>query len=103
MPVTLEQSEAVCLIRLQGEINISSAAEFKTVLLQALASGKGLQVELERATEMDVTAIQLLWAAGRRAKTSGVGFGLIKKVPENIAAAWSEAGFENFAIPLNRE
>jgi anti-anti-sigma regulatory factor len=47
MAVTLDQSEARCVIRLGGEINIASAAEMKKLLLQALALGRELRVDLE--------------------------------------------------------
>ena len=48
--------------------------ELKKVMLQALASGKEMLVDLRRATELDVTAIQLLWAAEREARKSGRKF-----------------------------
>ena len=68
MRVTIDQSEALCLIRLEDDINITSAAELKKLLLEALASGRELRVDLERATELDVTALQLFWAAERAAR-----------------------------------
>ena len=34
MPVTLDQNENFCLLHLEGEIDISSATELKTLLLQ---------------------------------------------------------------------
>jgi len=98
MPVTLEQSDAACIVRLDGAINIASAAELKTVLLQALASGVEVRVEVERAVELDVTALQLLWAAGREASATGTPFTLIGQVPEEISVAITEAGFQKFPV-----
>jgi anti-anti-sigma factor len=103
VPVTLDQSEAVCLVRLEGEIDIASAAELKKVLLEALASGRELRVDLERAAELDVTALQLLWAAEREARRSGVGFTLAGRVPEAISAAAGDAGFEAFPVGVDRK
>ncbi len=103
MPITFEQSEALCLIRLEGEINISSAAELKKLLLEAPASGRELRVDLERASELDVTALQLLWAAEREARGSGMGFTLAGRVPEEISVALGDAGFEQFPVPVNSE
>jgi anti-anti-sigma factor len=101
MAVTLDQSEARCVIRLGGEINIASAAEMKKLLLQALASGRELRVDLEGATEMDVTALQLLWAAEREARGSGRGFTLAGRVPEEIAATARDAGLEKFPVGVD--
>jgi anti-anti-sigma regulatory factor len=102
MPVTLAQGEAQCVIRLDGEINIGSAAELKKLLLQALASGRELRVDLEHATELDVTALQLLWAAEREARGSSRGFTLAGRVPEEIWAAVVDAGLETFPAGLDQ-
>jgi anti-anti-sigma factor len=101
MAVTLEQSEALCVLRLEGEINIACAAELKKLLLQALASGRELRVDLEGATEVDVTALQLLWAAEREARGSGRGFTLAGRVPEEIAATAGDAGLEKFPVGVD--
>jgi len=96
MAVTLDQSGAQCLVRLEGEITIASAAELKKSLLEALASGKALSVEWEGASGLNVTGLQLLWAVEREARGSGVRFALQGRVPEEIAATACDAGMESF-------
>lgn len=71
MPATLDQTAIPWTLRLQGEMDINCAADFKTLLIQALASGKDMELDLRQATALDVTALQLLWAAEREAR--GVG------------------------------
>lgn len=100
MGVTLEKSEALSLIRLVGAIDISCAAELKGLLLQALAAGGEVRVSLDGAEDLDVTAVQLLWAAGREARRSEVRFALAGGVPGPIAAAVADAGFEEFPVPV---
>ncbi len=99
MPVTVEQSAAQSVIRLEGEINIGCAAELKDLLLQGLASGKELRVNVGRASELDVTALQLLWAAEREARKSAIKFVLAGAVPDEIKTIATDAGFENFPVP----
>jgi anti-anti-sigma regulatory factor len=99
--VHLDQSEALYVIRRGGETNITSAAELKKLLLEALASGRELRVDLESATELEVTALQLLWAAEREARRSGLGFTLAGPVPEEISVAVGDAGFRNFPVPVD--
>ena len=101
MPVILDQGGAECVIRLEGEVNITSAVEFKTLLVQALASGKELRVSVERAAELDITALQLLVALERATKKAGTQVVLAGKVPEAVAANALEAGFKNFPIPAD--
>jgi anti-anti-sigma factor len=103
VPITLDQSEGVCLLRLEGEIKIASAAELKRLLLQALAARGELRVDLEHATDVDVTALQLLWAAGREARASGTGFRLVGSVPKEVLMTANETGFESFPVGANPE
>lgn len=99
MPVVFDQSDALPLIRLEGEIDISIAAELKTMLLKALEAGKGLRVSLEKAVELDITAMQLLIATERDATKSNSQFLLEGRVPEDISVAMAHAGFRKFAVP----
>jgi 16S rRNA U1498 N3-methylase RsmE len=96
--VTLEECETRNVIRLESSIGIASAAELKKLLLQALGSGKKVRVSLESATDLGVTAVQLLWAAGCEAKRSGAGFAFMDAMPEEISIALGDAGFEKFSL-----
>lgn len=98
MPVILEQSEVQSAIRLEGPIDICCAAELKTLLLQALGSGKKVRVSLEDAVDLDVTAFQLLWAAERGARESGVDFAIAGQVPEQVSQAIVNGGFASLPM-----
>jgi len=98
--ITLEQGDESSVVCLEGVIDISSAAELKTTLLGALKSGKAMRLRLEANADLDVTATQLLWAAEREAKASGVAFTLAGQAPETVSATLKDAGFERFPIPV---
>jgi anti-anti-sigma regulatory factor len=91
LPVIIERRENGSTIRLEGEINVTSAAELKLLLLEGLASGQPLHLNLERADEIDVTILQLLWAAGRDGERAGAG--IEGCISEAAAAAARDAGF----------
>lgn len=95
--VGLSQDGGCCRIQLGGAVNIACAAEMKTSLLQALETGQEICVSLNGVTELDVTAVQLLWAAGRDAKRRGLGFS-ITNPPQPICRLLEEAGLELPAI-----
>lgn len=97
--IALKQRKESSAIRLDGLIDIASAAELKTILLDALKRGKAVRVALQTNVDLDVTAVQLLWAAEREARASGVGFVLASPVPEPVLSFLKEAGFEKFPIP----
>ena len=98
MAVTLDQSGDRCLIHLEGEVGLSSAADLKNRLLEALACGKELRVDLGQVTELGVTTLQLLWAAEREARASGLGLAVVGSVQEVVSAALRDAGFEKLPI-----
>ncbi len=101
MPVTLEQKDALASIRLEGAIDVGCAAELKEFLIQKLKSGSAVYVALESATLLDITAVQLLWAAAREAKRVGVGFEFKGQAPEAVRCALAEAGIEDFPVPAS--
>ncbi len=88
----MERHETHSLVRLEGELTITSAAEVKEALLAGLAAGTELHLDLKRAEAIDVTVMQLLWAAGREAERSGVT--LAGRMSDAAATLAREAGFE---------
>ena len=94
MAVTMEQQESQSVIRLAGEFTLTSAAELKNLLLQGLASGNDLRLDLEQAEAIDITVMQLLWAAGREADRKGASLAI--QMSDAAATAARDAGFERF-------
>jgi len=91
MPVTLERNESRYLIRLEGQITVNSAAELKGLLLEWLAAGKDLELDLERAEEIDITILQLIWAAAREAARTGAK--IVGRASSVAASAACDSGF----------
>lgn len=96
MGITLEQREESSVVCLEGTIDIACAAELRTVLLDALQLGHAIRVAAGQVTGLDMTSIQLLWAAQREATARGVGFALAGQMPESASAALRDAGFDAF-------
>jgi anti-anti-sigma regulatory factor len=92
LPVIVEELEGYSLIRLEGECTLTSAAELKRLLVEGLASGRELRLDLARLEEIDITAMQLLWAAGRQAERAGAGIAI--RMSEAAGKTTREAGFE---------
>jgi len=100
LAIVLEQCEGANAIHLEGVIDISLASEFKATVLEALKSAKPLRLALNEDTDLDVTAIQLLWATEREAKASNVDFMLEGSVPDSVSKTLKDAGFERFPVPV---
>ena len=101
MSTTEERQENHLLVRLEGAVTFASTDDLKRIFLEGLASGKHLQVDLERAEEIDVTVMQLLLAAEREAVRAGVG--MVSRVSEAVAKTARDAGFARFPGTLTRE
>lgn len=98
MPVTLKQKDALTFIQLEGVIDVGCAAELKTTLMEKLKSGAAVYVSLESATGLDITAVQLLWAAAREAQRVGVEFACQGQTPEAVRCALAEIGVVEFPV-----
>jgi anti-anti-sigma factor len=94
LPVILERQQDHALIRLEGECHVTSAAELRTLLLAGMASGETLRLDLRDVASIDISTLQLLWAAGRQAERTGVRVEL--QIPETAAYTARQAGFEQF-------
>lgn len=96
--ITLEINEASSLIELEGTIDIGEAAQLKTVLRDALQANKPISLSFDRVRYLDVTAVQLLCAAERKAKASALKFSSLGAMPEPVAVALKETGFDLFPV-----
>jgi anti-anti-sigma factor len=103
MGVTLEQGEKSSVIRLEGAVDIASAAELKKLLLQALSSGERVHVALEGVTDLDVTVVQLLWAARSTARAADVEFAFAGQTSESVTFALLHAGLEDFVASVKAD
>jgi anti-anti-sigma regulatory factor len=97
MSVRLEQTEDSSLIQLNGLIDIASAADFKSILVEAVKRGKKICISAEKASDLDLTIFQLLWATRCEAQRSGIGFVLTGKLPEPVRNAWRQMGLDALA------
>ena len=101
MGIILKQCQESSVILLEGAIDIASAEQFKNLLLQALGSGKEIKVALNDATDLDVTAVQLIWAARRASEGSGVSFTLNGAVPASVSSVLGSADLLQFLAPVD--
>jgi anti-anti-sigma regulatory factor len=93
MGIALEETDTGNLVRLDGAVDIACAAELKAALVQALDAGRPVGASVEAVTYLDVTAVQLLWAAERKSRQAGTEFGIAGAVPAALLTALAEAGF----------
>jgi anti-anti-sigma regulatory factor len=86
------------LIQLEGVVDIASASQIKSTLLEAMKTRREIRISVDKVTDLDVTAVQLLWAAKREAKRLGVSFAFEGKPSEMILEFLSSVGLDDLAI-----
>jgi anti-anti-sigma factor len=60
-------SGSIGRLEIKGELNIFTAAELRLQLLEAIATGTELEVDLAHVSEIDCAGLQLMLAAKREA------------------------------------
>lgn len=71
MSITAEVTQNLCRIRAAGELTMASACELKAHLVDASSARRDLDLDLDCVEDIDITAVQLLWAAAREASRDG--------------------------------
>lgn len=92
MGVTRISIDGTILIRLDGEIGIDASAELREFLITACDETRNLRISLKEVSELDVTAMQLLWAAEREAPVRGIRLEFDSETPSAVQNAFSDAG-----------
>lgn len=100
MSIQCDADESACVLRLADEVDINSSVELKQALIEVIASGKELHLDLQAGPSLDITAIQLLWSARNAAELRGSRFVIAGDVPESINSALHNAGFDPFLVAL---
>jgi len=91
-----EHSEAgrpVTRVHLSGKLTIARAKEIKQELEEAISPGQEIVVELTDVNAVDLSFIQLLWAARREADVSQARLRLELPLPESFRRELVRAGF----------
>jgi hypothetical protein len=97
VPLIVEQKETTCLIRLEGDCGVMAAGELRRGLIEWLAAGKDLELDLGSAGDIDVAVLQLLWSAEREVAQHGSK--LVSRLSETALQISREAGFDLFSGP----
>ena len=91
--VSVEQQGNKSIVRLEGDVNLNSAAELRRALIEHLALSQTIVLDLESAGEIDLSILQLLRAIGRDGARAGIE--IESRLSESAATTLRNAGFES--------
>ena len=75
-PCQVVKSETASVVTLKNKISIVQATTLKELLIDAITEGKPVRVDMSAVSDVDVTTIQLLYAAKNKAIASNVDFNI---------------------------
>jgi anti-anti-sigma regulatory factor len=84
MAIDVDTREGIRYIRLTHALDITQAAELKCALMDAIAISPRVCIEIARASAIDATIVQLLWAAISHGKSVGCDLVLHGPVSEAV-------------------
>ena len=81
-------------LKITGSLTICQAASFRQALLEGLAAGSELRVDLSRLSEIDLSGLQLLCSAHQSAEQAGKRLQVIDGGNEIFRCVAADAGFQ---------
>lgn len=96
-------SEKIKVVNLVGEVVLSTVAEHKARVEEALAERSKVFASLTQVEDIDLFGVQLLYAARRYAERVGKEFHLTGEVPERVARRLHDTGFVETVVRDGRE
>ena len=80
-------------LRLAGRLTVDRVESLKRQFEEAIAATDDVQLRFDRVEEVDLSFVQLLWAARQYADNRGVRFRVELPIPDALRAELTRAGF----------
>lgn len=99
MKIHVEQKDHVSWMQILGEMNIYSASELKSGLIDVLIKSQEMVIDLSAVDEMDCAGVQLLILIKREALKTGKVLRLVQHSPAALEAMDALNLFAYFGDP----
>lgn len=96
----MQTQPTVTTLRLSGRYTVDKASELFSTLSTALAHHSAVQIDLSGVEELELSALQLFYAAARSARSKGGSLSFVGTVSDKVCRRLSGAGFSS-AGPLS--
>lgn len=89
MTVSTEHAEDRIALVLEGELDSAESPHLRALLIQAVAAGKRLIVDLSRASRIDSAIVANLVEALAIARRAGIDFALAPRLAPSVEAVFA--------------
>ena len=86
-------STKVKIVNIEGDVTLINSERISTLIKDAIDEKPMVLVSLSQATDIDLSGIQLIYAAKRYALKKRRSFHITGAIPETIARRLHQAGF----------
>ena len=90
-------------VKIAGDCTVARAEELRTLLLEALSSGKSLEIDLSGVTAIDLTFCQILHALQQSCVSRGTELTLGDNLPIDLAEQAVLCGLPEIVSPSTLE
>jgi anti-anti-sigma regulatory factor len=93
LSIEVKHDESGTQVIVIGDADLSLASELKAALLDALSpSSKPVEIDLTQVTALNVTCLQLIWAANIEATALGISLSVLPPQGSTVLEYLREAG-----------
>jgi anti-anti-sigma regulatory factor len=89
----MQSGQTPAVITLSSSLTVDRAAALKEELSAALESNENVVLNIAQVEEIDLSCLQVLYAAGSTAKAKGKGLHFIGAAPAKVAKRLASCGF----------
>lgn len=104
MSLSAAHADRKSVVTIAGELTISSAEEFRKILLEAFGAADDVSIKMESLEAVDLACLQVLCSAHRSAVRSGKKLAFTTAPPPLFRTAVSDAGYARLKeCPMNQD
>lgn len=104
MSFTAAHADRKSIVTISGDLTISSAEEFRKVLLEAFGAADAVSLKIDALEAVDLACLQVLCSAHRSAVKSAKRLVFAMAPPPLFRTAVSDAGYTRLKeCPVNRD
>jgi len=100
MSLALERAGGGAHISMPESVTVNCVADLHRLFLEAISAKENIQIDFARTTELDASAVQLLYRACQKAGSLGLTVAVAGTLPELIEKTFRQVGLDPFRRAL---
>jgi len=100
MAIALDSSAVDTRIRMPDSVTVNSITELHRQFLEALRAKQSIEIDFDQTTELDASAVQLLYRVCQSAGSADLTITVAGTLPDLVQKTFRDAGLDPFQRAL---